>query len=233
MTDRGFRVNIIREARCKMPGDTLISNGIQFVYSWFDARSRKRKLQEEAEYKRALVDRVGAAGGYAAREDLLEDSPTEDIVSGISQVSAKGKGCVSCGNDHFSTAAGILEESLRFAREGGIEHPEVIKRISIAEDELNEFERIDGAAEEVVKLPPDEKELMDAMLKASREMRHMLKEIKDVPRLEKTTADMQKIKREFRGKVFKMSLAKMSPDNQEEIKIRARKVINQAMEGEE
>lgn len=191
-------------------GGSLISMAIQGYFSIKDARLRRKRLREQVENAEALEDKVAGVATlehtYAVPEEPYEDSPTEDIVSGTSQISAGGKACIPCGGSHFSTTSGMLQESLRFAREGGINHPEVIDRISAAEDELNAFERIDGAAEKVVKLPPGEKELMYDMLKASREMRHMLNDIKDVPSLEKTAAKVQEIKVKFRAKAFKMQI---------------------------
>ena len=44
-------------------------------------------------------------------------------------------GCIPCSRSHLSTVSGALGESLRFAREeGGVMHPEVQRRIMLAED---------------------------------------------------------------------------------------------------
>lgn len=166
--------------------------------------------------------------------------PKEETVSGVSQISAAGKACIPCGNDHFSTASSMLEEALRFAREerplgeGGIYHPEVTRRIFIAEDELNAFERGDGAAEKMARLPQDEMELMYEMLKASRRMRHMLKEIVDVPSLVSTTAEVGRIKMEFRTRVFDMQLNKLPEKTRDIIKRTARELVESVgKEGED
>ena len=124
--------------------------------------------------------------------------------SGVSQMSAVGKACIPCGNDHFSTATASLTEAIRFARTGGIDDPEVVRRITLAVDELNGFERIDGAPEKVVKLPPHEKQLMDDMMTASREIRHHITDIKNPEDLEKTAALARQHRIEFMVKQLKM-----------------------------
>lgn len=127
--------------------------------------------------------------------------------SGISQISAAGRACIPCGNDHFSTVSGLMAEALRFARTEGIENKEVLLRISQAEDELNAFERIDGAPDKVVQLPETEKEIMDSMLISSRTFRHRLSEIKDVADLESLAADVKRVREDYRMHIFGMQLA--------------------------
>lgn len=141
-----------------------------------------------------------------------ERKPQPSIYQGTSQLSAAGKACIPCGNDHFSTVAGQLGESMRFAREGDITHPEVLSRIAHAEDELNAFEREDGASEKVAKLPPAEKAIMDEMLVASRKLRHALSDIKDVAGLEKAAAEAQQVRVAFRAKLFGLQLQRLSPE---------------------
>lgn len=141
--------------------------------------------------------------------------PAEDVsrekqqqYSGVSQISAAGKACIPCGNDHFSTVSGLMAEALRFARTGGIAHKEVMLRISQAEDELNAFERIDGAPDKVVDLPEHEKEIMNAMLVSSRGFRHQLSEVKTVADLEALAAEVKRTREEYRAHIFGMQLAK-------------------------
>ena len=145
----------------------------------------------------------------AVPEPVAESPPKgNDLTSDLSQVSAEGKACIPCGNDHFSTAAGLLSESIRFARSGGITDPEVIKRIAAAEDELNAFERVDGAPENVIRLPDMEKDLMNEMLAASRKLRHDLSDINSADDLESTAAGAREMRKELRGKLFAMQVAK-------------------------
>lgn len=138
--------------------------------------------------------------------------------AGTSQISAAGKACIPCGNDHFSTASNLLAEARRFAlRNKTLDHPEVIVRIAHAEDELNGFEREDGAAEKVEKLPPDEKELMGDMLVASGQLRHAIQELNATSSLDDLAGVgvlADRTRRDFRTRLFRMQMSRLSPAQQ-------------------
>jgi len=127
--------------------------------------------------------------------------------AGTSQMSAAGRACIPCGNDHFSTVSGLLAEAMRFARDRGVSDPEVIMRISQSEDELNAFERVDAAPDKVAGLPATEKEMMNEMLRASRGFRHGLSDIKGTEDLERLAAEVKRARDDFRLRVFGMQLA--------------------------
>ena len=167
---------------------------------------------------------IGRQVAQLTQETKKPEQPISDY-SGVSQMSAAGKACIPCGTDHFSTAAGLLNEAKRFALEGGIEHPEVLDRIARAEDELNAFERVDGALDKVATLPPDEKALMDRMLIASRKIRHELKEISDTEALDKVGAEAMNARRDFRLEVFKRQFTSLSEAKKEELRKRARDLV--------
>ena len=124
--------------------------------------------------------------------------------SGVSQITAAGKGCLACGSDHLSSATAALTEAIRFAKLGDIAHPEVVSRVTIAMDELNAFERIDGTPEKVTKLPPKEKKMMDEMMTASREIRHHITDMRNPGDLEKTAALARQYRIEFMTRQIKM-----------------------------
>lgn len=144
-------------------------------------------------------------------------SPLKSKYSETSQISAEGKACVPCGSSHFQTVAGGLAEAMRFARSGGIAHPEVIERINASETELNTFERWDGAPEKVALLEGDEKRLMDDMLNASREMRHRLSDIKTVDELEEIAAKVGPMSKDFRARLFQMQIGIITPEQAKDI----------------
>ena len=149
------------------------------------------------------------------------------VYSGTSQISAAGKACIPCGNDHFSTVAGALAESIRFAKEGGVSHEEVMTRLSHAEDELNIFEREDAAPEKVIQLQADEKALMDEMVAESRKMRHMLKDIGDVESLEHAAAYAREKRADIRQKTFKLQFGKLSEEDKTKVRARAKRFIDE------
>jgi hypothetical protein len=153
------------------------------------------------------VDAAMAAisGSAPAASSEEEASPH----SGTSQLSAAGRACIPCGNDHFSTVSGLLAEAMRFARASGIGDPEVIKRISLAEDELNAFERVDAAPDKIAALPDEERDIINAMTQDSREIRHNLSDLKSPEDLLQLAADVKKIREGYRMQVFGLQLAKI------------------------
>jgi hypothetical protein len=136
---------------------------------------------------------------------LVEAAPASEY-SGLSQLSAAGKACIPCGNDHFSTTAGALAEAIRFAKKGGVADPEVVSRLSLAKDELNAFERIDGSPEKVVALPSAEKEIMDDMLEHSRALRHEIDDIGDAADLERVAAQARNNRVELLARTLRLKI---------------------------
>lgn len=145
--------------------------------------------------------------------------------AGFSQISAAGKACIPCSNDHFSTVAGELAEAIRFARDGGITHPEVMFRITDAEDQLNALERIDGAPAKVEKLPPAEKAFMNAMIASSRHMRHLLKDITNTEDLEALAAHAQGQRQLYRTRLFELQMSQLTPEQMQKVEEKAAGVI--------
>ena len=113
----------------------------------------------------------------------------------------------NCGNDHFSTVSGLLAEAMRFARDKGVSDPEVVLRIAQAEDELNAFERVDAAPDKITALPPEERVMMDEMLRASRGFRHSLSDVHNTDDLVRLATEVKNKRDEFRLKVFGMQVA--------------------------
>ena len=205
----------------------LVVEGIKLALSL--ARSSgpviSRRALEEMEKQHPRDTEIGSAprGGGAAplQEHTLEKAGSTPALatksapspyagtsqhdySGTSQLSAAGKACLPCGNDHLSLAAGSLSEAIRFARQGGITHPEVITRITLATDDLNAFERIDGSPEKVTKLPANEKSLMDDMMAASRNIRHHITDIRNPGDLEQVAALARRYRIDFMKKQIQL-----------------------------
>lgn len=154
--------------------------------------SEKFATQQEPQTKRApkmtLIQKVRIP------EKVVPVEPVHE------HIASTGIGCVQCSRDHISTVTAVLNEAMRFAREGGIEHPEVQRRIELAIDELNVMERIDAAPDALLKLPPKEKAIMDEFLPKARRIRQRLGEVKSVAELEQIAADSHAIRMELRVK---------------------------------
>jgi len=126
--------------------------------------------------------------------------------SGTSQISSAGKACLPCASDHWAGVAGLIAESIRFARTGGIEHPEVAIRLSHAEQEIAALEREDGSPDKLVNLSPRERDIMNDILVKCREFRHSLWDATTVGQLETQAATAQQIHTDLRGKLLKMQI---------------------------
>lgn len=119
--------------------------------------------------------------------------------------------CISCSRGHLIAAAGALSEALRFARDDGIAHPEVQKRIALAEQEIVMNERIDLAPESIAQSPPEEQEIGRELLPKLRQLRQELGQITSVEQLEKLAADTSILAQEVRLKHLQAKGVDLSP----------------------
>jgi len=117
----------------------------------------------------------------------------------------RGTACLTCSRDHLSTVSAALNEAIRFARKEGIDHKEVVRRIGIALDELNIMERIDLAADEIIKLPQAEREIANWVLKEARELRHDIAEIQSLEDLEKVAAKAATLRTKYLEKLWELT----------------------------
>lgn len=119
--------------------------------------------------------------------------------------------CIACSSSHVATVAGALGEAMRFARENGIMHPEVIKRLDAADQEITIMERIDLSAEAVRNSPANDQELAKYFLPKIRELRQNLGNVASVDDLEKTAADASVLSHEFRLKRMEQNGVDLNP----------------------
>lgn len=201
-----------------------------------DNRSPRQKRIDRLGADIERLNKIGQAQGVSPTTTATSTSPEiaghlpgdlSGEYSGTSQIEAQGKACTVCLNDHFSAVSGALSEALRFARKDGIQHPEVVSRIMIAEDELNTGERIDGAPHKVAALPPTEKHIMNDMMNTSRAMRHHLSDIKNFEDLENCAAFIQNQRRKYRERMFKMRLAELPVSDRQRIRERAQELLKE------
>lgn len=117
----------------------------------------------------------------------------------------KGTACLACSKNHFSAVSGALGEAVRFARDGGISHPEAVRRIGIAIDELNACERIDLAPDAIARLPDRERQVAEWALTQARKLRHMLDEMQNTEDLVQTAAVAADIRTEYLRRLFSLT----------------------------
>ena len=96
--------------------------------------------------------------------------------------------CVPCSIGHFSTSATLLNEAVRFKKDG-LTSPQVLDDIAAALGEQNALERIDLTPEKIRLLPDWEKEMANIALEKSRELRHRLEAVQSMEELENIAAD--------------------------------------------
>lgn len=69
-----------------------------------------------------------------------------------------------------------LKEAARFAREDGLHHPEVVRRLSGLADEAVVLERYEASPEILTELPPKERRAVESVLPGLRRLRQTLSE---------------------------------------------------------
>jgi len=95
--------------------------------------------------------------------------------------------CVPCAIGHFSTSATLLNEAVRFKKDG-LASPQVLDDIAGVIGEQNALERIDLTAAKIEMLPDWEKEIAETALERSRELRHMLESVQSMEELQSMAA---------------------------------------------
>ncbi len=198
--------------------DVLVQVGMRVPWESFFLTRGDDSFERLAGKLEEIQSEQNARQQPAAPLPEITITETPAAHSGTSQLSAEGRACIPCGNDHMSVAIGEIVESIRFADKGGLTHDEVMDRITRAEDELNSFERVDGAPEKVVKLPPHERELMTEMMATSREIRHRLSDMQTVDDLRALAAFGREKRVEFRRRAFKLQFQGLPEPQQRQIK---------------
>lgn len=106
-------------------------------------------------------------------------------------------GCIGCSSAHISGTAAMLGESLRFANQGGIGHPEVVRRIVMARQEIVAMERIDLSEDAIQRSPPHDQKLAREFQPRIRALRQQIFDIKSVDQLKRASIDAQKLDEDF------------------------------------
>jgi len=141
----------------------------------------------------------------------------------------------NCSRDHFSTVSGALNEAIRFSRDEGVSHPEVMRRIGTSLDELNSLERWDLSSENIERLKGTEKKLAEWGLKKSRDLRHMITSVKNHEDLEHVSAEASRIRTDFMTNLWNLatdngSLEKLCSKKKGAEREKCLKAINEVLE---
>jgi len=132
--------------------------------------------------------------------DVAEQKPPSSSPQLPEQATSRdvATACISCSRSHLATVTGALGEAIRFAREGGIADPEVIKRIELAENEITIMERVDLSPASIKASPPEEQKMANDFLPRIRTLRQNIGNIMSVGNLEDTASEAEILGREFR-----------------------------------
>lgn len=122
-----------------------------------------------------------------------------------------GTGCLPCGKDHWVTTAAALAEALRFARKEGVAHPEVQRRLALAEEELDIGERIDFAPDALAGLSPPEREVAEWSLPRMRDTRHAIAGVKTVEDLQRAAQEAAVTRQEYRLRLLQLQGVDLKP----------------------
>ena len=157
----------------------------------------------EGTYPREANRAIRAIPEYQTTVQDVTEVEAEEVREIPAAKSTVSTACMNCARSHLATVAGAWEEALRFARTGGIGDPEVVKRLSIAEKELNIMERVDLSPASIEASPREQQELARKFLPAFRDLRQKAGEISTVAQLEKAAADAENTGRQLRLDILK------------------------------
>ena len=146
---------------------------------------------------------------------ITEPEAPSKIVTEVAPVETEhaetGTACLSCSRSHLSTVSGAITESLRFARTDGVGHPEVQRRLMLAEDEINIMERIDLAPDALAKASPGEQEVAQEYLPKIRKLRQDIGDITTVDHLETVAQEASILGQEFRLRHLQLRGVDLNP----------------------
>ena len=122
--------------------------------------------------------------------------------------------CVACAVGHFSTSAGLLNEAVRFKKDG-ITSNEIIDRVAKVLEEQNTLERVDLTPEKIRSSPEWERDIAEAALQQSRSLRHRLETIESIDDLEQAAAATETYYRKLNRAWWKRRFANLGSDKAE------------------
>lgn len=129
-----------------------------------------------------------ARGHITMSEAMLEKAVESGAAAGV--VSADPESAYAKARNGLTRAAGMLHESLRFARRDGMDHPEVQKRLEPAKKLIVELERDVLSPESLAELPEDLRQRCDAIQDQMRALRQLsLNQVESVEHLNQAAAE--------------------------------------------
>jgi len=170
----------------------LLLQGINLIGKSILTRNRATKHRDIIREAIKKLDEIKEAIDHEAEEiskltttnnitlDNLNDKVIEDTeeveepYSNYAPEMSVDTSCIACARAHLLAVKGMLNEALRFAREDGVAHPEVITRLDSSGEELVMLERFDWTPEKIQNSPVDEQEIVREALPKVRRLRQQV-----------------------------------------------------------
>ena len=167
----------------------------------------------------ALADRLQSAESQTKPPISGKTTVSTQEVAPPPQGQAIATACVPCALGHFSTSTGLLNEAVRFKKEG-ITSFEILDRIGKCLEEQNTLERVDLTPEKLQNTPPWERALAEEALSQSRTLRHRLEVISNIEELEQIAADTSGYYRTLNREWYKVRFSHPGKEQGEAIESR-------------
>lgn len=154
-----------------------------FLQRVLNGDPQEREQRRLAELRQALAESraIGAAGATATlaagSTASVSSSPVPQALPDLAPV-----------RDQLILISGALKESLRFAREDGLDHPEVQKRLADSQQWAVDLERFQLRPEALARMDPATRRQAEALLVPLRRLRQQLGEAGSVPALTDASA---------------------------------------------
>lgn len=130
-------------------------------------------------------------------------------------MSSVATACLPCTRAHLITIAGTLKEALRFARDEGINHKEVLDRLDAAAEEIAVMERFDLSPEKVDNAPEHEKKVIrEVILPKIRTIRqNLINNVQKVEDLEEIAVSAVELYKQARSQTIDPQKEEINPGN--------------------
>jgi len=147
----------------------------------------KEAIDNEAEEISEMIINSNSVNVDNLNDEVIE--AVEEPYSNYAPEMSVDTSCIACARAHILAVKGMLNEALRFAREDGVAHSEVINRLDSSAEELVMLERFDWTAEKIQNSPVDEQEIVrEALPKVRRLRQQVLNGINSSSDLEKAAS---------------------------------------------
>lgn len=138
------------------------------------AQAREKRLDDLFARQAALLDRYAQAtppGAVVAAEVKVAEADPPAAVATPAPAEPTDLAPILA---RLTEAGASVDEALRFVREDGVDHPEAVRRLARAQEDLVMLERVDLRPSVLAGLPDGQRQVAEANMQALREARQAL-----------------------------------------------------------